>query len=76
MNPDRLTKQIFMHDKQTGCNTWTSEIRIIFNILDKSDHFEGNLFCDLNYTKNVFETLTESEWPLSVDAKLKLLTYK
>ena len=36
----------------------------------------GNLLCDLNHAKKLFETLTESEWRLSVDAKPKLRTYK
>ena len=65
-----------MYDKQSGCKTWTSEIRTIFNILDKREHFEGNFLHDLNRANNVFSTLTDYELWISVDAKPKLQSYK
>ena len=76
MNEDRLTKKLFLIDKQIAKNNWSEEVKCILVKAGKVDIFENNTICDLNEISQALRHLNEIEMQEIINTKPKLRTYK
>ena len=78
MSNDRLTKQIFntQKDPTYHINSWTNDIKSIFEQLNIINIFDNNLICNLQQIPELLRNLDNEEWLKVVDSKPKLRTYK
>jgi len=75
MDDNRLTKQIFLWDYGICSNNWSSDVKTIFEILNK-DCFDNRSKYDLSHIKETFMQLFQDTWIDSLNYKPKLRTYK
>ncbi len=50
MNPDRLTKRIFIWDYNL-CKNWCKEVKQIFELIECQEMFTNKLACNLTTVK-------------------------
>ena len=76
---DRLSKRIFLWDKELICKNWSSEIKRLFTDTGHHEHFDLNMPVDLNTVKNNLYDSYCRKWKLDLAnvSKLKtLILYK
>ena len=75
MNNNRLTKQIFLWDKNKNIRNWSSEILKILTDIGLEEKFYLCEDVDLNYSKNVLFSADKEHWCQQVVTVPKLRTY-
>jgi hypothetical protein len=75
MDNNRLTKKIFLWDKDHGNLSWNSEIRQIFHSLNYPNIFENNETIDIKLAENKLKENTLNKWLVDIKNKPKLRTY-
>ncbi len=74
MNPDRLTKTIFIWDYNL-CKKWCKEIKQYFELIECQEIFTNNLACHLTKVENMCKDMQNVEWKNLLPTKPKLRTY-
>ncbi len=74
MNPDRLTKRIFIWDYNL-CKNWCKEVKQIFELIECHEMFTNKLACNLTTVKNTCKDMQNVEWKHLLSTKPKLRTY-
>ena len=76
MPSERLTKQIFNTEyNNDNPNSWTSNVKHIFEILELSNVYEQKSTCNLDLCKDKLFLVAEQEWKIAINSKPKLRTY-
>ncbi len=74
MNPDRLTKRIFIWDYNL-CTNWCKEVKQIFELIECHEMFTNKLACNLTTVKNKCKDMQNIEYKNLLSTKPKLRTY-
>ena len=76
MPDDRLTKQIFLWDRELNLNNWSSNIGKICELLKFENNYYNSFPISLLEAKKNMFIVQQDEWKLSTSRKAKLRKYK
>jgi hypothetical protein len=75
MENNRLTKRIFLWDKENATFGWSSELAQIFESINAIDNFNRGETIDIKYAENKLQQNTLNKWLTDIQGKPKLRTY-
>ena len=76
MDDDRLTKQIFVKDKQLCKNNWSADIKRVFEEIDSLSFFEEEQIVNIDFAKSIFDSNVCEKWKNDIEHVPKLRTYR
>ena len=76
MDDDRLTKQIFVKDKQLCKNNWSADIKKVFEEIDSLSIFEEEQNVNIDFAKGIFDSKLCEQWKNDIEQVPKLRTYR
>ena len=75
MDNNRLTKQVFLYDKQMCKENWCDEIKMLCNATGHMPNFNNLLHIDIEYFNEKNHENFENRWNYGLSSKPKLRTY-
>ena len=67
MDDDRLTKQIFVKDKQLCKNNWSADIKRVFEEIDSLPLFEEEQNVTIDFARSIFHTNECEMWENDIE---------
>ena len=75
MDDNRLTKKIFVKDKQLCKNNWSADIKKVFEEIDLLSLFEEEQNVNIDFAKSIFDSNLCELWKTDIVQVPKLRTY-
>ena len=75
LGSDRLTKQVFMWDREQGHNRWSTDIKMIFSTLDLQYVYDQNILCNEDLLQQRLQNYENMQWRDEIAHKPKLRLY-
>ena len=76
MPESRVTKKIFLWDREINFNNWSHDVCSRLSQIDENYIFKNNLPCDVYLCKGKLFQLEKLKWQSDIECKPKLRTYK
>ena len=75
MSDNRLTKRVFIYDRERNRDTWSSDMRIVYLLLGMDDIFDSITVCNKINVADELSRINNIHWHNEIQNKPKLRTY-
>ena len=75
MSDNRLTKRVFIYDRERNRDNWSSDMRIVYLLLGMDDIFDSNTVCNKINVADELSRINNIHWHNEIQNKPKLRTY-
>ena len=76
MDDNRLTKKVFIHDRNVGTNNWSREVKYILDEIGLSHHFQSLSVVGLTNARECINNYFATKWSSDLQTVPKLRTYR
>ena len=75
MSDNRLTKRVFIYDRERNRDNWSSDMRIVYLLLGMDDIFDSITVCNKINVADELSRINNIHWHNEIQNKPKLRTY-
>ena len=74
MSDNRLTKRVFIYDRERNRDNWSSDMKIVYLLLGMDDIFDSNTVCNKINVADELSRINNMHWHNEIQNKPKLRT--